>query len=86
MHPKVHPLNTDDYWTSSKQRSELALMLSGIALALVTIGDVASFQFQRISDLIRTGNDCHSATAESRASLVVSRSPVLSVETTGRDG
>ncbi|MCH8984968.1 MAG: hypothetical protein IH943_12875 [Acidobacteria bacterium] len=33
----------------------LGLILAGIALALVTIGNVLAFQFFRIQQLIRTG-------------------------------
>jgi hypothetical protein len=42
-------------WLGPLRELALALILSGIAMALVTIGNVLSFQFDRISELIRTG-------------------------------
>jgi hypothetical protein len=42
-------------WLGPLRELALALILSGIALALVTIGNVLSFQFDRITELIRTG-------------------------------
>jgi hypothetical protein len=42
-------------WLGPLRELALALILSGIAMALVTIGNVLSFQFDRISELVRTG-------------------------------
>lgn len=42
-------------WLAPLREVSLALILLGIALALVAIGNVLGFQFWRIEDLIRTG-------------------------------
>lgn len=42
-------------WLGPLREVSLALILAGIALALVAIGNVLAFQFWRIQDLIRTG-------------------------------
>lgn len=42
-------------WLGPLRELALALILSGITMALVTIGNVLSFQFDRITELIRTG-------------------------------
>ena len=42
-------------WLGPLRELALALILSGSAMALVTIGSVFSFQFERISELVRTG-------------------------------
>lgn len=42
-------------WLGPLRELALALILSGIAMALVTIGNVLSFQFDRISELVETG-------------------------------
>ena len=42
-------------WLGPLREFALGLILAGIALALVAIGDVLAFQFHRIQQLIRTG-------------------------------
>lgn len=42
-------------WLGPLREFALGLILAGIALALVTIGNVLAYQFQRIQDLIRSG-------------------------------
>ncbi len=42
-------------WLGPLREFGLGLILAGIALALVTIGNVLAFQFFRIQQLIRTG-------------------------------
>ncbi|MDH4170827.1 MAG: hypothetical protein OEW42_14685 [Acidimicrobiia bacterium] len=42
-------------WLGPLRELALGLILAGIALALVTIGNVLAFQFDRVKSLIRTG-------------------------------
>ncbi len=42
-------------WLGPVREAGLGLILSGIALALVTIGNVLGFQFSRITEIVRTG-------------------------------
>ena len=43
-------------WLGPLRELSLGLILSGIVLALVAIGDVLGFQFGRIKEIITTGN------------------------------
>lgn len=43
-------------WLGPFRESALGLILAGIVLALITIGTVLRFQFDRVSTIIRTGN------------------------------
>lgn len=43
-------------WLGPLREAGLGLILSGIVMALVTIGNVLSFQFDRIKEIITTGN------------------------------
>lgn len=43
-------------WLGRLRELSLGLILSGIVLALVTIGNVIDFQFGRIKEIIETGN------------------------------
>ena len=43
-------------WLGPLRELSLGLILSGIVLALVTIGNVLDFQFSRIKQIITTGN------------------------------
>ncbi len=43
-------------WLGPTRELSLGLILAGIVLALVTIGNVLAFQFSRISEIITTGN------------------------------
>jgi hypothetical protein len=42
-------------WLGPVREAGLGLILSGIVLALVTIGNVLGFQFSRITEIVRTG-------------------------------
>jgi hypothetical protein len=42
-------------WLGPVREAGLGLILSGIVLALVTIGNVLGFQFARITEIVRTG-------------------------------
>ncbi|MFB3109649.1 MAG: hypothetical protein ACE1Y8_00710, partial [Acidimicrobiia bacterium] len=42
-------------WLGPLREFALGLILAGIALALVAIGNVLAFQFHRVQQLIRTG-------------------------------
>ncbi len=42
-------------WLGPFRELALGLILAGIVLALITIGDVLSFQFNRVTSIIRTG-------------------------------
>lgn len=42
-------------WLAPTREFGLGLLLSGIVLALVTIGTVLRFQFDRITTILRTG-------------------------------
>ena len=43
-------------WLGPFRELALGLILAGIVLALVTIGNVLAFQFDRVKSIIRTGN------------------------------
>ena len=43
-------------WLGPLREAGLGLILTGVVLALVTIGNVLGFQFDRIKEIIRTGN------------------------------
>jgi hypothetical protein len=43
-------------WLGPLREVGLGLILSGIVLALVTIANVLAFQFERINDIVTTGN------------------------------
>ncbi len=43
-------------WLGPVREVGLGLLLAGIVMALVTIGTVLGFQFDRIKDIVRTGN------------------------------
>ncbi len=43
-------------WLGAFREFGLGLLLAGIVLALVTIGNVLGFQFDRIGELVRTGH------------------------------
>jgi hypothetical protein len=43
-------------WLGPLREAGLGLILSGVVLALVTIGNVLPFQFDRITEIIATGN------------------------------
>jgi hypothetical protein len=42
-------------WLGPAREAGLGIILSGIVLALVTIGNVLGFQFSRIKDIIASG-------------------------------
>jgi hypothetical protein len=43
-------------WLGPLREVGLGLILSGVVMALVTIGDVLGFQFERIKEIVTTGN------------------------------
>ena len=43
-------------WLGPLRELSLGLLLAGVVMALVTIGNVLGFQFDRIKEIIRTGN------------------------------
>jgi hypothetical protein len=43
-------------WLGPLREAGLGILLSGVVLALVTIGNVLGFQFSRITEIITTGN------------------------------
>jgi hypothetical protein len=43
-------------WLGPLREVSLGLLLAGIVMALVTIGNVLGFQFDRIKEIVRTGN------------------------------
>ena len=43
-------------WLGPLREAGLGILLSGVVLALVTIGNVLRFQFSRITEIITTGN------------------------------
>jgi hypothetical protein len=43
-------------WLGPLRELSLGLLLAGIVMALVTIGNVLGFQFDRIKEIVKTGN------------------------------